>query len=89
VFPLSAQCHGKVCGYVTTILQKEKQDRNLGNNQTTEPRDSSLARIGRIRELVIAEVARDFRRDRQVQAFGLLTQALLMEVRHRSRTEYA
>ena len=48
-----------------------------------------MARIGRIRELIIAEIALDFRRDRQAQAFGLLAQALLMEVRHRSSTEYA
>jgi hypothetical protein len=61
----------------------------LENNRTTDPRDSPLARIGLIRELVISEVAHDFRHDRQAQAFGLLAQAILMEVRHRSSTECA
>jgi hypothetical protein len=61
----------------------------LEHNQATEPRPDPLASIGRIRELIIAEIALDFRRDRQAQAFGLLAQALLMEVQHRSSTEYA
>ena len=61
----------------------------MENNRTTDPRDSPLARIGHIREVVIAEVVRGFRADRQAQAFGLLAQALLMEVQHRSSTEYA
>ncbi len=61
----------------------------MEQNQATEPRRDPLASIGRIHELVMAEIARDFRRDRQAQAIGLLAQALLMEVRHRSNTEYA
>jgi hypothetical protein len=59
------------------------------HNQAAKPRPDPLARIGRIRELVIGEVARDFRADRQAQAFGLLAQALLIEVQNRSSTEYA
>ena len=52
-------------------------------------RDAPLHRIDAMRERIVAEIARDFRRDRQAEALGLVAQALLMEVRHRSSTDYA
>lgn len=52
-------------------------------------RENPLRHIDRMREQIVAEIARDFRRDRQALAFGLLAQALFMEIRHRSSTDYA
>ena len=59
------------------------------NPEAHPVRDAPLHRIDAMRELIVAEIARDFDRDRQAEALGLVAQALLMEVRHRSSTEYA
>ncbi len=52
-------------------------------------RDDPMRRIDSMRERIVAAVARNFAREQQAEALGLLAQALLMEVRHRSSTEYA
>ena len=50
---------------------------------------AGLKQINRMRESIVEEIARGFSRERQAEAFGLLAQALLMEARRRSSTEYA
>src|SRR5271166_4661516 len=59
------------------------------NPEAHPVRDAPLHRINAMRERIVAEIARDFGRDRQAEALGLVAQALLMEVRHRSSTDYA
>jgi len=56
------------------------------NPEAHPVRDAALHRIDAMRERIVAEIARDFDRDRQAEALGLVAQA---EVRHRSSTEYA
>ena len=50
---------------------------------------AGLQQINRMRESIVEEIARGFSPQRQAEAFGLLAQALLMEARHCSSTEYA
>ena len=50
---------------------------------------AGLKQINRMRESIVEEIVRGFSPRHQAEAFGLLAQALLMEARHRSSTEYA
>jgi hypothetical protein len=59
------------------------------NPEAHPVRDAPLRRIDAMRQRIVAEIARDFRKERQAEALGLVAQALLMEVRHRSSTDYA
>jgi hypothetical protein len=64
-------------------------DRTAENSPLAEAMMAGLQQINRMRESIVEEIARGFSPQRQAEAFGLLAQALLMEARHRSGTEYA
>ena len=61
----------------------------MSRKQRTPDRNNPLRQIDRARRQIIDEISRDFDPGQQAEALGLVVQALLMEVRNRSSTEYA
>ena len=61
----------------------------MSRKQQTPDRNNPLRQIDHARRQIIDEISRDFDRGQQAEALGLVVQALLMQVRNRSSTEYA